>query len=395
MAVFRREGKSSRQAVARFMRFKAQPMSPADIGVVGGGLVGSALAFGLTKRGASVVVFDADEDDLHASAGNFGLVWVQGKGLGAPDYEALTRRSATAWSALADELVERTGLGPEYRQTGGLKIALSEEELQQQKDAVHRLHNQRTPGATDPEVIDASRLRALLPDVGPEAAGATWCAADGHADPLTTLRALRCAADATGRCRRIAQRAHRITPRGGGFDVETATGRHAVGRLVIAAGLSSPQLAAPLGIDVPLRPQRGQVLVTERIAPFLDVACHNVRQTGAGTVLIGDSKEDVGFDRGTLPDVGGGIARRAARMFPRLASVRIVRHWGALRVMSPDGLPVYAESQSYPGAMMVSCHSGVTLAAAHAGELAEAVLAGRLAKDYAAFSPGRFAAVEA
>ena len=370
-------------------------MSASDIGIVGGGLVGSALAFGLARRGASVAVFDAGEDDLHASAGNFGLVWVQGKGLGAPAYEALTRRSAAGWAAFAGELAERTGLAPEYRQSGGLKIALSDDELQQQKDAVHRLHNQRTPGVADPEVIDATRLRKMVPEVGPDAVGATWCVADGHADPLTTLRALRRAADATGRCRRVLQRARRITPRNGSFVVETGSSAHSVGRVVIAAGLGSPELAAPLAIDVPLRPQRGQILVTERMAPFLDIACHNVRQTGVGTVLIGDFKEDVGFDRGTLPKVGGGIARRAARMFPCLAEARIVRHWGALRVMSPDGLPVYAELPKHPGAMLASCHSGVTLAAAHAGELAEAVLAGRLAEDYAAFSPDRFARVEA
>jgi glycine/D-amino acid oxidase-like deaminating enzyme len=366
-------------------------VSAADIGVVGGGLVGSALAYGLAKRGAAVALFYEDEDDLHASAGNFGLVWVQGKGLGAPEYEALTRRSATAWAHLADELVEQTGLCAEYRRSGGLKIALSDTELRGHQDAIHRLHNQRVASDTDPEVIDAAQLRELVPEIGPEAVGATWCVADGHADPLTTLRALRRAAEVTGQCRYLHQRVQRVRPRRGGFDIETDAGKHAVGRVVIAAGLGSPDLAAPLGLDVPLRPQRGQILVTERMAPFLDIACHNVRQTGAGTVLIGDSKEDVGFDRGTLQGVGGGLARRAVRIFPRLADARIVRHWGALRVMSPDGLPVYAVSRRHPGAMLATCHSGVTLAAAHAGEVAEAVLDGGLAETYAAFSPDRFA----
>ena len=59
--------------------------------------------------------------------------------------------------------------------------------------------------------------------------------------------------------------------------------------------------------------------------------------------------------------------------------------------MSPDGLPIYAESARHPGAMLVTCHSGVTLAAAHAGEVAEAIAEGRLAARYPAFSPQRFA----
>ena len=93
--------------------------------------------------------------------------------------------------------------------------------------------------------------------------------------------------------------------------------------------------------------------------------------------------------------VGGAIAARAVRMFPRLAGVRVVRQWGALRVMSPDGLPIYTQSEAHPGAMALSCHSGVTLAAAHAGEVAEAVLAETLAERYPAFSPRRFAEVPA
>ncbi|MEO1104720.1 MAG: FAD-dependent oxidoreductase, partial [Pseudomonadota bacterium] len=128
----------------------------------------------------------------------------------------------------------------------------------------------------------------------------------------------------------------------------------------------------------------------ERQARFLDVACHTVRQTANGTVLIGDSKEDVGFDKGTTPAVGAQMAKRAALMFPCLAGARVIRQWGALRVMSPDGLPIYAQSERHPGAMLVTCHSGVTLAAAHAGEVAEAVLTGTLSKRYAPFAPQRF-----
>jgi glycine/D-amino acid oxidase-like deaminating enzyme len=87
-------------------------------------------------------------------------------------------------------------------------------------------------------------------------------------------------------------------------------------------------------------------------------------------VQIGDSKEDVGFDDGTTGDVVRAIAKRAVRCFPLLENVRVVRSWGALRVMSPDGHPIYQRSTMCPGASLVTCHSGVTLAAAHAKVLA-------------------------
>jgi glycine/D-amino acid oxidase-like deaminating enzyme len=125
-----------------------------------------------------------------------------------------------------------------------------------------------------------------------------------------------------------------------------------------------------VGLDAPVRPNRGQLLITERVKPFLDYPSVHVRQTGEGTLQIGASQEDVGFDDATSPQEIGQIAGRAARIFPMLENVRVVRSWGALRVMSPDGHPIYDQSTAHPGAFLVTCHSGVTLAAAHALVLA-------------------------
>ncbi len=111
-------------------------------------------------------------------------------------------------------------------------------------------------------------------------------------------------------------------------------------------------------------------MVTEKLAPFLDYPTLVVRQTREGSVLLGDSAENVGLDDGVSRDVMSDIARRAHHSFPLLAHARIVRAWGALRIMTPDGLPVYEESKTHPGAFIAICHSGVTLAAAHADTLA-------------------------
>ena len=84
------------------------------------------------------------------------------------------------------------------------------------------------------------------------------------------------------------------------------------------------------------------------------------------------------------------MAARAVRVFPFLRDVRVVRAWSALRVMSPDGFPIYAQSQRHPGAFVVTCHSGVTLAAAHAYELAPALREGALPPACRAFGTERF-----
>lgn len=343
-----------------------------DIAIIGAGLVGCALAHGLTRHGADVALFDANEDDFHASAGNFGLVWVQGKGIEAPVYADLTRRSVDLWPEFQAELAEATGYDPAYRRSGGVKIALSDSEFATQTETLARLHNQRA--ALNTELMDGDSLRRLIPALGPEVRGGTFCAEDGHADPLATHAALRQAAKA----RIIRARITRIEPRAGDFILLSDGKPYEAKRVVIAAGLASDALGAPLGLSAQLRPQRGQILVTQRMERFLDMACHTVRQTTQGTVMMGDTKEDVGYDRGTTPLAARAMVARAVRMFPRLAQARIARQWGALRVMSPDGLPVYAQSETHPGAYLVTCHSGATLAAVHARDVADAIAQDRL-----------------
>jgi glycine/D-amino acid oxidase-like deaminating enzyme len=145
-----------------------------------------------------------------------------------------------------------------------------------------------------------------------------------------------------------------------------------------------------VGLTVPVHAERGQILVTERLDPFLPFAGDTIRQTADGTVMIGATHEDVGFDLGTTGAATASLARHATDIFPDLASAKLVRAWAGLRVMTPDGCPLYAESESHPGAALITCHSGVTLAAIHAADLAPALLDGPLGRNYAAFGPQRF-----
>ena len=153
---------------------------------------------------------------------------------------------------------------------------------------------------------------------------------------------------------------------------------------------------APLfGLSAPVRPQRGQILVTERTDRAWPLPLGSIRQTPEGTIMLGSSEEEVGFDTGQKPEVMQRIARRAVLCFPWLAELQIVRAWAALRVMPPDGLPIYDESEQFPGAFTANCHSGVTLAAAHATLFAPMVAAGALDPMLMPFSARRFDVPEA
>jgi glycine/D-amino acid oxidase-like deaminating enzyme len=161
-------------------------------------------------------------------------------------------------------------------------------------------------------------------------------------------------------------------------------------KVVLAAGLGNARLAPQVGLHAPVRPNRGQVLVGERTAPFLDYPTTYVRQTDEGTIQLGDSMEDVGFDDTTTTPVLGSIAQRGVRSFPVLAGLRLVRAWSALRVMSPDGFPIYQQSTQCPGAFVTTCHSGVTLAAAHALRVAPWIAGGDAPQDLDVFAGDRF-----
>ena len=177
---------------------------------------------------------------------------------------------------------------------------------------------------------------------------------------------------------------------GGGFEVRTGRGTIAGGKVVVAAGHGSKALGAMVGLDVPVYPEHGQILVTERAAPLLGHPTLNVRQTDEGSLLLGASQEERGFDTSALARTSRDIAHRAVRVFPCIAALRVVRTWGALRVMTPDGFPIYDQSKTHPGAFVFTCHSGVTLAANHALEAGRWVVEGRIPEEMACFSTDRF-----
>ncbi|MFZ2100079.1 MAG: FAD-binding oxidoreductase, partial [Oricola sp.] len=176
-----------------------------------------------------------------------------------------------------------------------------------------------------------------------------------------------------------------------GYDLEMRDGmRLRAARVIVAAGLGNAALAATLGKSFPVRPVRGQILVTRRLPHFLDLPTTHVRQTAEGSVLLGDSKEDVGVDYGTTLEIAAKIAARSVASFPALGAAPVVRSWGALRVMSPDGFPIYQTWPDLPGLWMLTCHSGVTLCAVHAGPLAAAIDGAGEPAEMSHFTMGRF-----
>jgi glycine/D-amino acid oxidase-like deaminating enzyme len=369
---------------------KGNTSASPDVLVLGGGLVGSAVAYGLAREGAKVTVVDQDDGGFRASRGNFGLVWIQGKGYGLTPYARWSRSSATRWPALAAGLLDETGIDVALRQPGGFHLCFSGDELAEREKRLSTLQSE-LGGDYPYQLLDARELRGLLPAIGPEVAGASYTPMDGHVNPLKLLRALHAGMQRHGATLESGDGAERIVPEGGAFTVHGKRGVWRASRVVLCAGLGNRALAPQVGLHAPVAPNRGQVLVSERVAPFLHHPTMNVRQTDEGTVQFGDSMEEVGLNDFTTTGVLSNIAQRGVRAFPLLKNVRLVRTWAALRVYSPDGFPIYEQSARHPGAFVVTCHSGVTLAAAHAMRIAPWIAGAPMPDDLSVFAGGRFA----
>jgi hydrogen cyanide synthase HcnC len=362
-----------------------------DVAVVGGGLVGAAIAWGLASAGQRVAVLDEGDIAHRASRGNFALIWVQGKGLGMPEYGAWTRRSAAQWTAFADMLLVQTGIDVAYRKPGGFHIALSGTELEHRREMLARLDAEAGAEPSGCEILDHDGVKRMLPQAGPEVAGASYCALDGHCNSLKLFHALHAGMRDLGVRYLPEHGVEGIVHAAGEFRLATKGGEARAAKLVLAAGLGNARLAPMVGLEAPVRPQRGQLIVTERAAPFLHYPVSTVRQTDEGSVMIGDSQEEAGFDTSVGLPVAALLAQRAVRTFPRLAALNVVRAWAALRVMTADGFPIYGQSSRCPGAFLATCHSGVTLAANHALTLAPFIARGSLPPDiFNAFSSRRF-----
>ncbi len=360
--------------------------------VIGGGVVGLSVAVGLLRAGVRVAVVDGADGDHRASHGNFGLVWVQGKGAGFAPYAHWTRDASDLWPGFAADVRDATGIDVALCQDGGYELFTDEAEytafqgdLAKQK----RILGDRF----EYECRSGAEMRKRYSAVGPALVGATFTPHCGHVNPLRLLHALRLMFQRLGGTLESHFNVADIVAGGSGFTLTSGGSRKMTcERVVLCAGLGAADLAGKLGFTTIVRAQRGQLLITEKCTADLPFLSSTIRQVGEGGIQIGGTKENVGLDDSETLSVTAGLAQHAVDVFPVLAGVRVVRSWGALRVLSPDGYPVYARSSQHENAFLVTCHSGVTLASAHAVELPKWLLGAADAPDLEAFDEIRFAA---
>lgn len=362
-----------------------------DTIVVGAGMVGAAIGRGLAKSGVNVVVLDGADEAERAARANFALVWGQSKGDSLPDYARWTRESLHLWPLFQDELLNETGIYCHYFGEGGLHLCMSEKELQERRDLFDRMRGVDGPHRLDLRVLDRKETEELAPGIGPDVLGAGFCGQDGHVSPHALLLAMQRSILRNGGTVLSNHQVTEISEKAGIWTVRAAGRLFQAPAIVLAAGSANKGLGRMIGLDIPVFPLKGQILVSERLSPRLGMPTHKVRQTDSGTILLGDSKEpDAGSDDRSSQEVISDIARRCIRMFPWLAEVNLVRAWGGIRSMTEDSFPIYDTFPGAPGLFAANCHSGVTLAAVHAMRLGPMIAEAVVTPQVAAMSARRF-----
>lgn len=360
-----------------------------DYAIIGGGIVGLSVAWGLLKKGRSVTVIDGDDDSYRASRGNFGLVWVQSKGINQPKYASWSQQSVAAWSEFSDELRSNTGHDLSLEQKGGYDFHFSEDTLAATVEK-YKILRAQLGGDYPFEVLGHNQLRKEEPEIGPSVVGAILHHQDGQVNPLKLLKAL--ADDVRRRGGQVLNsKTVETVTRNGCFRLHCNDGTIIeAAKTILSAGLGATNLGPKMGFIAPIRPQRGQVLITQKLPKILNRPSLIARQVDEGGIQLGATNEEVGLDDEVTTSGIAGLAAEAIATFPILAKVQVVRSWGALRVLSPDGLPIYQESKEMPGAYLITCHSGITLAAAHAQFLPDWLENTPLAPNLEVFSENRF-----
>lgn len=365
-------------------------ISDQDLVIIGAGLVGSALAWGLARLGQRPLLLDGEDLSHRASRANFALIWVQGKGLGAPHYARWTMKAAQLWPRFAAELKETSGIDVALRQRGAFTFALTENEFENAKADTETVARELGNDDAAHSLLNHSQTAKMVPAIGNAVVGSIYSPLDGDVNSLRLFRALHVGMVNLGAIYEPHCDVTKIIPQSTGFLLKGLWGEVYAQRVILAAGTGNSRLAQMVGIDAPTTRSKGQILVTEKCAPFFPYTSATLRQADEGGVMIGDSQETHTNSITTNQDISVVLADRAIQTFPCLGSVNVIRSWAGFRVKTPDGLPIYQQSEKYPGAYVAMCHSGVTLAANHALIIADQIAAHRGHLADHAFSAGRF-----
>lgn len=380
-----------------------------EVVIVGAGIVGAACAYYATRAGLSVTVLDRGPVGGGTTSRGEGNILVSDKGPG-PELDLATW-SRSLWLEIAADLGADA---LELEEKGGLVVATDEATL----GALRSFTRSQGEAGVTAVPVSADELTDHEPHLARDLPGGAYYPDDMQVQPVLAAASLLAAARAAGARVMSGMSVTAVERDARGAFTAVLAGRHRfpAGAVVNAAGTWGGEVSARLGGPVPVLPRRGFVLVTE---PLPGVVRHKVYSadyvsnvasddaaletsaviegTRGGTVLIGASRERVGFDETLSVDVVTRLAAQAVRLFPVLADMSLMRVYRGFRPYCPDHLPVIGADPRVPGLFHACGHegAGIGLAPATGRLLTQLITGAEPGLDPRSFSPTRFQEIPA
>jgi glycine oxidase len=363
-----------------------------DVIIVGGGIIGCAIAFFLAKAGVRPLILERGKVSGEASSGGAGMLTAQAHTDEPGPLFDLKLASRALYEPLAEELRQRTDLDIEHRKLGHLVPALTE---QDDKLVEARVAWQAARGL--PAVrLTAREARELEPGLSPAVRGAGWFPEDHHVNNTALTQALasatlRLGGQVRGDCAvaDLVRDGERVT------GVRTLGETIAADTVLLCAGAWSRQFETAAGLPLPIIPAKGQIVVARLATPALRRVVYGTEAYAiprpSGEHIIGSTVEYVGYDKRVTVDAVTGILTRTTALVPALREAEMVASWACLRPAAPDGLPVLGPIPGRRGLAVATGHfrNGILLAPITGKLMAELVTDGKPSLSLEPFRPDR------
>ena len=381
-----------------------------DVIIIGGGIIGSSVAWQLSRRKKKVLVVERKDVCSGSAGATDGVVGYHTK---KPGLQLdLAVQSIEMFRTLNRDLETNVEYGLE---AGGMQPV----EDKDQWDMLEAMASEQRKSGVDIRMITAEEACSIEPNLNPDIYGALWSPTGGKVNPLAMTFGFARAAKRLGAVYLTETEVTQILTEGGrAVGVNTTAGEFRADCIVDAAGAWAGKVAALAGIDLPIKPRKGQLLITEPIGPFLratvQCAMYNVikfrpetikdptvlkigaslsiEQQESGGLIIGGTREFADFEEENTFEAVETMVKRAVRFFPALKDVSIIRCFSGFRPYTPDGLSMMGEVRTLPGFYMAAGHEGdgIALSPVTGRLMAELIAEGKTSYDITPFSPNRF-----
>lgn len=350
-------------------------MQTSDVVIIGGGVIGCSIAYYLSKRGIPTHLIEKDDVAMGSSGACDKAVLLQSKNPGI--HLELALKSVKMFPELQKDL----DTDIEFLNHGGMIVIQNEKQWQIMEQFVER---QKKSGL-DVRLLKKDEARALQPALSEGIVGSTYSPMDSEVNPIYLTLGLYRGAKKHGAKFSLGTKAKAIKlEKGRVKSVQTDSGEILCKYVVNATGAYAKFIGEMVGLKIPIVPRRGQLIVTEPVPPLIHGEMNCARyitakfnpellgtdemaklgvglsldQTVNGNLLIGGTREFVGFNKNTTHRALRAVLKHAASIVPAIRDIHVIRSFSGLRPFTPDGLPILGEVPEVPGFIMAAGHEG-------------------------------------